>query len=160
MYTAVQKVANQNNIPTQGIVLVKSRFGELEIDVSKAVYFPKGIYGFPENLHFALVSFPNPQLEAFKILQCLNDHSISFPVYVAGYNNQFIHEKDMKECSSMVEVEPAKMAVLFIASSEKDKGGDHSVSINTKAPIIIDIDLQMAVQYIFTNNKYSIKQVL
>ncbi|HCR85752.1 MAG TPA: hypothetical protein DIV86_03645 [Alphaproteobacteria bacterium] len=160
MYLNVQKIANQNKLSETGFINIKSRFGELEIDMSKAIFFPKGIYGFPENLHFALVNFPNPQLQAFKILQCLNDHSISFPVLVAGYNNQFIHEKDMRECSEIVEVSHSDMAVMFIANSEKGGAGEHAVSINTKAPIIIDVNLQMAVQYIFTNNKYTIRHML
>lgn len=156
----LQKEANENNLPEEGKEIIKSRFGEIEIDYSKAIFFPKGLYGFPPELHFALVKFPNPNLQAFNLLQCLNDHSISFPVFPVAYNNEFIHEKDMNECIKAIEVSHENFAMLFIASSEKSDDGSFKVSINTKAPIVLDVNLQMAVQYIFTNNKYPTKHYL
>ena len=155
-----QKETNDNKLPVSGKALIKSRFGEIEVDYSKAVYFPKGLYGFPPELHFSIVQFPNPNLQAFSLLQCLNDHSISFPVFPVGYNNEFIHEKDMNECIKAVDVDPKNFAMLFISSSEKNDDGTFKVSVNTKAPIIVDVNLQMAVQYIFTNNKYSTKHYI
>ncbi len=144
------------------IITVQSRFGELTIDLSKAIYFPKGIYGFPEDLHFALCSFPTirEDLENFKILQCLNDHSISIPVIPASFDNNFIEKADMEECQKVVEVKKEDMAVLFIVSSQKQGEGFFRLLMNTKAPIVIDTKLQMAVQYVFTNNKYAVSQPL
>jgi flagellar assembly factor FliW len=141
---------------------VKNRFGTFHVDISKAIYFPKGIYGFPEDLHFALLNFnsDNPMLEGFKILQCLNDHSVAFPVIPGGYKNSFISEEDMKECIDLVEVKEENFSMLFIASSQKQGEGFFRIFMNTKAPIIIDTSLQMAVQHIFTNNKYSVSQPL
>lgn len=141
---------------------IKNRFGTFHADITKAIYFPKGIYGFPEDLHFVLLNFnnENPDLNSFKILQCLNDHSVALPVFPAGYKNSFIEEADMKECISTVEVKEENFAMLFIVSSQKQGDGFFRIFLNTKAPIIIDSSLQMAVQHIFTNNKYSVSQPL
>jgi flagellar assembly factor FliW len=155
-----QKLENDSIIPNKGKTKIETRFGVLEVDYKKAIYFPKGIYGFPENLHFALLNFPNPELDSYKILQCLNDFSVSFPVVAKGYNNEFIHEKDMSECANSVEVKHEDMALLFIATSEKETNGKYKVAINAKAPIVVDVKLQMAIQYIFTNNKYSTKHYI
>lgn len=141
-----------------GNIDIKSRFGELSIDVSKAIYFPKGLYGFKEDLHFALTDFPTPGLEQFKLLQCLNDHTVSFPVIPAGYENIFIDSKDMDECLDTVEVAKENFVMLFIASSNKLADGSFEISINTKAPIVMDASLQIGIQYIFTNNKYSVRE--
>lgn len=140
---------------------IKTRFGELPADLSKAVYFPKGLYGFPEDLHFVLLNFPSVRedLGTFKILQCLNDHSISIPVLPAGYKNDFIEEEDMAECLKMIEIKKEDFAMAFIVTSQK-QGDSFKLHVNTKAPIVIDTHLQMAVQYVFTDNKYSVSQPL
>ena len=144
------------------IITIKSRFGDLQADLSKAIYFPKGLYGFPEDLHFCLLSFPaiREDLENFKILQCLNDHSISIPVLPSGFDNQLIEKIDMEECVKAVEIKKENFAMLFIVSSQKQGEGFFRLLLNTKAPIVIDTKLQMAVQYVFTNNKYSVSQPL
>ncbi len=152
----------QPNITGSSTMEIKSRFGELVADVSKAIYFPKGILGFPEDLHFSLMNFPavNEQLNSFKILQCLNDHSISIPVMPVNFDNRFIETADMEECLKAVEVKKENLALLFIMSSSKQIDGAYKLFINVKAPIVVDTSLQMAVQYVFTNNKYDIRQSL
>jgi len=144
------------------LISIKSRFGEVSADLSKSIYFPKGLPGFSENLHFALLNFPQirPGLENFKILQCLNDHSISLPVLPTAYENTFIDAADMKECLDTVEVKKENFAMMFILSSHKNPDGSFKLYINTKAPIVMDTSLKMAVQFVFTNNKYSVSQAL
>ncbi len=144
------------------IVTISTRFGELTADLSKAIYFPKGIYGFPEDLHFVLLSFPTirEDLENFKILQCLNDHSVSIPVLPASYNNSLIDPEDMADCINTTEIKKEDFAMLFIVSSQKQGEGFFRLFLNTKAPIVIDTKLQMAVQHVFTNNKYMVSQPL
>ena len=138
--------------------MIQSRFGEISVNSSKAVFFPKGIYGFPENLHFAIANFPQQNLSQFKILQCLNDHSVSIPVLPSSYENDIIDNKDMEECIKSIEVQEEDFAMLFIVSSEKNREtGLFDLSLNAKAPIVMDTKVQTAIQYIFTNNKYSIK---
>jgi flagellar assembly factor FliW len=158
--TKQDKISDTDFQKSQGEqIKIKSRFGEITVELEKAIYFPKGLYGFPEDLHFAISHFPNStKLDQFSILQCINDHSISLPVMPCGYNNPFIDEKDMEICLDTVDVPKEQFAMLFIATSKKNKEGSFEISINSKAPIIIDTKLQIAVQYIFTNNKYSINQ--
>ena len=166
MYSVLENFDNNMDKPRlkdgNEIVTILSRFGEIHADVTKSIYFPKGILGFPENLHFVLLNFPHADesLQQFKILQCLNDHSISFPVIPAGFKNDFIDAADMEECISSVEVKKENFAMLFITSSQKQGEGLFRLFMNTKAPIVIDTSIQMAVQYVFTNNKYSIRQPL
>ncbi len=157
-------IMSSNNRPElqKEIINIKSRFGEISADPEKAIFFPKGIPGFPENLHFSLVGFPTlrPDLEQFKILQCLNDHSISFPVLPIGLDNKFFEKEDMEECLKTVEVKRNDFAMLLIVSSTKQPDGSFRLFVNTKAPIVIDTSLQMAIQYVFTNNKYNIREEL
>ncbi len=152
---ATEKIKN-----TFEVVVIHSRFGDLQVDISKAIYFPKGLIGFSPDISFSIANFPKHGLEQFKILQCINDHSISIPVLPSGYKNNFVEEKDMEECIKACEVNPDDVGVLFVATSVKKPDGTFEMFINTKAPIIIDTKLQMAVQHVFTSNKYSVRQPL
>ena len=155
MTSAKQKTEPETK---QELVEIESRFGKINVDKAKSIFFPNGIYGFPENLHFALANFPNSNLSQFSILQCLNDYSISFPVLPSGFENSLIEDTDMEICLQEVEVEKENFAMLFILSSQKDETGGFSLFANTKAPIIIDTSKKLAIQYVFNNNKYSLKQ--
>ncbi len=157
-------LGNTNKSPiardATGNVKVNSRFGEFSIDLSKAIYFPKGLFGFVPELHFSLMNFPKQEFEQFKILQCVNDENISLPVIPSGFDNPFIEPKDMAELLSVTEVKKEDFLLLFIASSVKKPNGNYEVFVNTKAPIVIDTKLQMGVQHVFTNNKYSVRQAV
>lgn len=163
LQTAVSEMEAKSEFKDKSeIITVKSRFGEISIDLSKAIYFPKGIYGFPEDLHFSLQNFPkiSKDFEVFKFLQCLNDHSISLPVLPVGYDNNFIKKEDMDECQKITEVKKENFLMLLILTSQKQDEGFFRLFINTKAPIVVDTSLQMAVQHIFTNNKYAYREPL
>ncbi len=146
-----------NNLGKQGIISVSSRFGDYEIDISKAIYFPRGILGFKPDIHFALVNFNKQGLENFKVLQCVEDNSLSLPVLPSSLKNNIIDAKDMQECIKSLEISEENVAVLFVSSSTKKADGSFDVYINAKAPIIVDTKNQVAIQYVFTNAKYSIK---
>jgi flagellar assembly factor FliW len=139
---------------------IESRFGALEVDLEKAIYFPKGIYGFKEDLHFALVDFPLKALDNFKLLQCVNDHNVCLPVIPVGYENKLISKEDMDECLETIEVDRENFLMLFISTSKKLADGSFEVSINSKAPIVMDVNLKVGIQYIFTSNKYSTNQII
>ncbi len=155
-------VENKKNVrlDTSGNTRVKSRFGEFDVDLTKAIYFPKGILGFAPDLYFALLNFPKPEMSQFKILQCLNDHSVSLPVVPYAYENPFIEAKDMEELLKTFEVKKEDFLMLFTATSVKKPNGGFEVFINIKAPIVIDSKLQIGIQHVFTNNKYSVRQVV
>lgn len=145
---------------SSGTMEVTSRFGKFKVDLSKSIYFPKGLLGFVPELHFSLINFPKPELDQFKVLQCINDQSISLPVIPASYDNPFIEAKDMEELIKVAEVDKENLLLLFIATSTKKPNGVYDVYINSKAPIIIDSKLQVGIQHVFTSNKYSVRQAI
>ncbi|MDX1949853.1 MAG: flagellar assembly protein FliW [Rickettsiales bacterium] len=152
-----EKQNSYNELGTEGIISVQGRFGEYQIDTSKAIYFPRGILGFKPDIHFALVNFNKQGLENFKVLQCVEDANLALPVLPSPLKNNIIDSKDMQECIKSLDLSEENTAVLFISSSTKKSDGNYDVFINAKAPIIIDTQNQVAVQYVFTNAKYSIK---
>jgi flagellar assembly factor FliW len=138
------------------IIKINSRFGEVTIDVSKAIFFPKGLYGMPENLSFGLVKFPSEKFANFSVLQCLNDQSLSFVVLPTGLKNSFVDEIDMIEACKTNNILPENLGALFIVSVQRTPEKT-SLSINAKAPILIDTSTQTGLQHILLSPKYSVK---
>lgn len=135
---------------------INSRFGEIEVDTSKSIFFPKGLYGMPDNLTFGLVKFPGDKFPNFSVLQCLNDYSLSFVVLPASFKNSFVDEADMREAAEHYDIKEEEFAALFIVSVQRSPEKTF-LTINAKAPVIINTVEQAGVQHVFSNARYSVK---
>jgi flagellar assembly factor FliW len=138
------------------IIKINSRFGEVTVDTSKAIFFPKGLYGMPENLSFGLVKFPSEKFANFSVLQCLNDYSLSFVVLPTGIKNTFVDENDMLEACTSNNISQENLGVLFIVSVQRTPEKT-SLTVNAKAPILIDTTNQTGLQHILISPKYNVK---
>ncbi len=163
MQRTYAQMEKDNAIAASGLLakqVIEGRFGKVTVDTDHAIYFASGLLGMPDKLFFCLTEFPGKNALDFKVLQCLNDHKLSFVVLPVPYDNRLIDAADMKECAEMLEVEKKNMGILLIASVHKSPDGSTKVSVNVRAPIIVDTEKKAAAQYVFTNNKYEIRHML
>lgn len=138
---------------------VESRFGKIRINRESAIYFPRGILGFPENLDFCLADFPGEKMQQFKVMQCLNDKDLSFVVLPVQTQNPMIDQPDVDEAAEILGIEKQNLAILMIVSVHR-KATSVSLSVNARAPIFIDTDKKLAAQFVFPNNKYEIRHFI
>lgn len=143
----------QNNSDT---VLVQSRFGEVFLHPERKITFDNSLLGFVGQLDFCLIDFPRHPEGSFKLLQSLDADELSFVVLPIDINNNFIEEADILEVSNSLEINMEDLALLAIASLHSDLEGK-KISINTKAPIFIDVKNKTARQCVLPNNKYQIR---
>lgn len=144
---------------TSKILTIESRFGEVTINIEKAIFFPHGLLGISEAKDFCLTEIPGKTTQ-FKLLQCLNDYALSFVVLPLAIENGFIDKADMEECEQVTGVERQNMALLVTVTMVPSVEGGAKVTANLRAPIVIDTERKLAVQYIFTNNKYQVNHPL
>lgn len=138
-------------------VVVEGRFGEVRVLPSKALFFPQGILGFEEAKGFALTEFSSPKMnEHFRLLQSLDNASLSFITLPVGIDNSIIEEADILKISEEIGVSAEHILITLIASPAK-VDGMMRVSVNAKAPIIIDAENRLACQYVFSHDKYAMK---
>lgn len=138
---------------------VESRFGKIKINRENSVYFPRGILGFPENLDFCLADFPSEKMEQFKVLQCLNDKELAFVVLPVQMQNQLIEQQDIDEATEILGIDKQNLAILLIVSVHR-KASSVSLSVNVRAPIMVDTAQKLAAQFVFPNNKYEIRHFI
>ncbi len=141
------------------IITIQSRFGEVSADLNKAIFFPHGLLGLPEKLHFVVTDMPHQDMQQFKLLQCVNDHALSFVVLALDYNNVFINQEDVKTTCETLNIQPENLLMMLIVTAQRSPSGTR-VSANVRAPIVIDIQDKAAIQFVFPHNKYSITQSL
>lgn len=136
-------------------VTIQSRFGELIVDPVTKILFEFGILGLPSAMSFCLAELPG-RISQFKLLQCLEDHDLSFLVIPADIENQVVSRKDLEDACGVLDIEIENLLVLFIVTVYFQNGQQH-VSINAKAPVLVDVETKKAAQYVLQNAEYDIQ---
>lgn len=138
---------------------IKSRFGEVTVDASRAILFPVGLLGMPDKFHFVLTDFPNPKMEQFKLLQSLDDESLSFITLPVELENNIIAKADIEHACREMEIPPEDLGIVLIVSVHRSMTSVQ-LSVNARAPIFFDVERRAAAQYVFTSNKYKIQHFI
>lgn len=138
------------------LVTINSRFGKIEVDTSAKVSFKHGILGIPSAVSFCLTKLPNISSNQFKLFQCLEDEELSFIVVPSQYDNQLIEKQDLDEACKVLDINTNNLVLLFIVTIN-DNGKNREISINAKAPVLIDAISRQATQYVLQNPSYSIQ---
>ncbi len=141
------------------IQTIETRFGAVEFNFDQPILFTRGLLGMPEHQRFALADFPNPRFAQFKLLQCLDDTQLSFITLPLDLQPSLIREEDLKRACEDVGMAYEALAVLLMVTVHRSL--DKVVlSVNARAPLLIDADQRQAVQYVFSHDRYPVQQPL
>lgn len=139
--------------------IIKSRFGEVMVDVNRAVSFPSGLLGMPDRAHFILANFSSPKMEQFTLLQSLEDASLSFITLPINIDNDIIDAADIRTAADELQIRHDNLAILLVVSVHRSPEKVR-ISVNARAPLFIDADRKLGVQYVFPNDKYRVQHML
>ena len=129
-------------------------FGQIEVDENKLISFPQGIVGFPELKDFLLVHDSEKE-GGIKWMQSLQEPAFAMPVIdplsvMADYNPS-VEDELLKPLGDMT---PEDMFVLVTITVPKEI---EKMTVNLKAPIIINSASRKAAQLIVDDDRYQIK---
>ena len=142
-----------------GMETIKSRFGEITVDTTKSIVFARGMLGMPDKHQFVLANFPNPKMQQFMLLQSLDDKTLSFITLPLDLKNSIITASDMTMACRDLQISEASAAVLLIVNVHR--GVDQTkLSVNARAPLIIDADRKVGAQYVYQNENYKVQHML
>ena len=133
------------------------RFGEIEIEDSRIFDFALPIIGFNELKKFVILDLNKDKF--FKWLQSVEDPSLAFPivsVFSMDVDYSIDIPDDVVEKLKITNVE--SLLVMNIASIPQDN--PQGTTINLLAPIIFNIDEQLAGQVILSGSGYDISYPL
>jgi flagellar assembly factor FliW len=139
--------------------VIESRFGTLTVRTHASLLFPQGLLGFGDYRDFALAELPDGKQPQFKALQCLTDANLAFLVAPLPSDSTAIDADDIQEACNSLSIALEDLAVMLIVTVRRDEDGSH-VSVNLRAPVLIDTRHRVARQYVLPNNKYQIRHKL
>ncbi len=138
-------------------MIIETRvFGEVDIDPAKIIHFENGIVGFPDLQDFALIHDSDQGDNAgIRWMQSIEEPAFAMPVMdpltvKADYNP----EVDDEVLKPIGKLDSEEILVLVTVTVPKDL---KKMSVNLRAPIIINVGERKAVQIIFEGDEYQIK---
>ncbi len=140
--------------------LVESRYGELAFGPDQIVHMNKPVLGFPHLTKFGLAKLPSQMGNNLVLLQSLEDANISFPCFALDMVNPLIDEADLKSACAGHNVKVEDCAILCILTVRQDETGKNAVTLNLRAPIIVDSARKLAWQTVLNNARYPIRHPL
>lgn len=136
---------------------VKTRlFSTIDIADDKIITLEKGMIGFPELKHFALIYDEEKKEKKFKIMwfQSMDDGDMAFPVVDPSFVLEDYKPSVNDELLEPIgELKEDKLYLLVTATVPKNV---EDFSVNLKAPIVINVETNKGVQ-IIAENEYSVK---
>ncbi|MCR4923322.1 MAG: flagellar assembly protein FliW [Lachnospiraceae bacterium] len=140
--------------------IVTKIFGEIYVDEEKKITFPRGIVGFPELTDFMLIhdaDSKDPDGGGIRWLQSLQEPAFAMPVMdpliILPDYNPTIEDELLKPIGKLY---PENMLVLVTVTVPVDI---KNLSVNLKAPLIINGDTKKAVQVILDDD-YEVKHYI
>jgi flagellar assembly factor FliW len=137
------------------MILNTKHFGELEIDESKILLFEEGILGFPEHKTYVLITDEEDPNSPFCWLQSVTDSELAFVlVNPFSFYPEYSPEVSDEELAVLGEAKDEELTLYNIVVVPEDIT---KMTANLKAPLIININTQKALQIVVNNEEYEIK---
>lgn len=131
-----------------------TRFGEVKLRKDRLISFPQGLFGFRECTSFGLTRLPNVDESPILLMQCVNEPSVAFLVAdpkVLGLKIETDDEAEAITGTNMPKTDTQFLSILTLY----DNGDSYYLTANLKAPLLVDSNQRMGVQYILTNKNYT-----
>jgi flagellar assembly factor FliW len=115
--------------------------------------------GYAEYRDFGLAAMPDPRLDQFKLLQSFSEPGLSFAVLPLAMDNGMIEPSDVADACKVLGVNFGDAGVLVIVAT-RQIGATTQVSVNLRAPIVVDTENHTGWQYVLGNSRYPVRHVI
>ena len=133
-------------------------YGTVDVDVSSIIRFENGIIGFEDFHEYVLLDCSTDEPSPFRCLQSTEESSLAFmlfdpyavrPDYEVEIDDDAIDWLSIDNSDDIV-----IMAIVVVPDEIK------MMTINLKAPIIINARVNKGIQYIVDNSEYSVRHLI
>lgn len=149
--TAPESAAND------GSVEIETRYGPVTFDLSTALAMTRAMPGFPGLTAFGLANLPDARFEQFKLLQSLEAPEVSFLVTPVPVDNPLLALEDAEKMLSELGIEKENAALLLVVTVRKDPDQSVALTVNARAPVVLDTERRQASQYVMRSEAYDIQ---
>jgi flagellar assembly factor FliW len=138
---------------------IETRFGRVTINTTQQILFPNGMLGMPDRTRYCLSRFPSEKMARFTLLQSLDDAALSFIMLPLDLANPIIEREDLEQAARDLEMPLDDVALLLVVTVHRESGVA-KLTVNSRAPVLMDLTRRVAAQYVFPHTKYLIRQPL
>jgi len=139
------------------MIIETTHFGEIEISVENILDFEEGILGFEDVHKFGIINSEDPE-SPFSWIQAIEKPELAFALV-----NPFVIKKDYDfelkdENARALSIEnPSQVAIFAIVVIPEDT---KRISMNLKAPIIVNTNNKKSAQIILDSDKYTVRHFI
>ncbi|WP_097025899.1 flagellar assembly protein FliW [Clostridium peptidivorans] len=134
--------------------LITKYHGAVEYNKEDVIVFKKGLPGFESLKKFILVPFEDNNL--FSILVSVEDMEVGIPVVSPfGVDESYEFKLSNEKINELSVNSPEDILVLNTVTLNSNV---ENITINMKAPIVVNIKEKIGEQIILDNEKYKIKE--
>lgn len=130
--------------------------GKVEYEAENVIHFPEGLIGIPEKKNFLLIE--KEDFKPFSYLQSVDDTTFILivvnPMIIEKEYKFSIFRGDMDAIDINDENDFSLLAIVIFAQKLED------ITVNLKAPLLINIHSKKALQVILQNDDYSVEEPL
>ncbi|HHX23588.1 MAG: flagellar assembly protein FliW [Tepidanaerobacteraceae bacterium] len=137
-------------------MLINTRFGSVEVKEEKIITFLNGILGLEKYKKYILLDHPGT--DTVKWLQSIKDPAIALPVTNPSYFYTDYAPKVSRENIEPLKIKSAEDTIILCVMTIPTNPTE--ISVNLKAPIIINTALRIADQFIAENDEYTVREPL
>lgn len=136
-----------------------TRFGKVTVYPQQPLIFPNGLLGMADKNQFSISNLPSEKMARFKLLQSLDDHAVSFLLLPVDLHNGIAEKADIEAAARDLDIPLNQLSIYFIVSVHREASGV-KLSVNARAPILVNSVKRVATQHVFHSTKYQIRHVL
>ena len=150
------EIAFDEDIPDERRVHLETRMGAICLDRSRVVNLPSGMPGFHGARSFALVRLPGTRFDPFLLMQFVEDPTTSFLVLSLDVTTELYDPADLADAGRGLGIRDEDLGVLVIVNLRKTDG-ELLITVNLRAPLLIDLASLKAWQHIMESERYPIR---
>lgn len=141
------------------VIMVDTRLGPVAVHPHAVIEMPQGPLGFAHLTAFGIADLPNPDLAHFKLLQSMDDPSVTFVVAPIEVDGGPIARQDVEDACLHAGMGTNDLLLLLIVTVRNDPTGV-AVTANLRAPVIIDVRRRTGRQVVLANPDYAVRHPL
>lgn len=136
-------------------MIIKTKyFGDINVDENKVILFDDGVLGFPDLKKYLFME-SDDDANPICWLQSIDDIDITFPIMdVSSFISDYSPIVDNSEIEVLGEADDEDLAIYNIVVIPKNI---EELSVNLKAPVVINLNTLKAKQVISNNENHQIK---
>ncbi len=141
------------------MLLNTKNFGQIEIDENKILTFEDGLPGFLDCIHYILLTNDDKEQRPIWWLQCTDKGNVAFPVLnTFAVLENYRPEVDDETLALLGEFKNSdELIVCNVLVVPQDI---NNITVNLKAPIIININTKRGMQIEVRNKEYTVRHNL